>query len=35
METFRVGCIGQLGERGMVGAVEAIGQVLAQMREAA
>jgi 2-aminoethylphosphonate-pyruvate transaminase len=35
VETFRVGCIGQLGERGMVGAVEAIGQVLAQMREAA
>jgi 2-aminoethylphosphonate-pyruvate transaminase len=35
VETFRVGCIGQLGERGMLGAVEAIGQVLAQMREAA
>jgi 2-aminoethylphosphonate-pyruvate transaminase len=35
VETFRVGCIGQLGERGMDGAVEAIGQVLAQMREAA
>ena len=35
LETFRVGCMGQLGERGMVGAVEAVGQVLAQMRVAA
>jgi 2-aminoethylphosphonate-pyruvate transaminase len=34
VETFRVGCIGQLGERGIAGAIEAVGQVLAQMREA-
>ncbi|MBV9343982.1 MAG: 2-aminoethylphosphonate--pyruvate transaminase [Gammaproteobacteria bacterium] len=35
VETFRVGCMGQLGERGMVGAVEAVGKVLAQLRAAA
>ena len=35
LETFRVGCMGQLGERGMGGAVEAVGKVLAQMRAAA
>jgi 2-aminoethylphosphonate-pyruvate transaminase len=31
METFRVGCMGQLGPRGMAGAVQAIGEVLAEM----
>ncbi len=35
VETFRVGCMGQLGERGIAGAVEAVGEVLAQMRAAA
>jgi 2-aminoethylphosphonate-pyruvate transaminase len=35
LETFRVGCMGQLGERGIAGAVAAVGQVLAQMRAAA
>jgi 2-aminoethylphosphonate-pyruvate transaminase len=35
VETFRVGCIGQLGEHGIAGAVEAVGQVLAEMRAAA
>jgi 2-aminoethylphosphonate-pyruvate transaminase len=35
VETFRVGCMGQLGERGIAGAVEAVGKVLAQMRAAA
>jgi len=35
LETFRVGCMGQLGERGMAGAVEAIGKVLAEMQAAA
>ncbi len=35
LETFRVGCMGQLGEPGMGGAVEAIGKVLAEMRAAA
>ena len=35
LETFRVGCMGQLGERGMGGAVEAVGKVLAQLRAAA
>jgi 2-aminoethylphosphonate-pyruvate transaminase len=34
-ETFRVGCMGQLGERGIAGAVEAVGKVLAQMSAAA
>jgi len=32
LETFRVGCIGQLGERGIAGAVEAVGQVIECMR---
>jgi 2-aminoethylphosphonate-pyruvate transaminase len=35
LETFRVGCMGQLGERGIAAAVEAVGKVLAQMRAAA
>src|SRR3989454_2584310 len=35
LETFRVGCMGQLGERGITGAVEAVGKVLAKMRAAA
>ncbi|HEY4749649.1 MAG TPA: 2-aminoethylphosphonate--pyruvate transaminase [Steroidobacteraceae bacterium] len=35
VETFRVGCMGQLGERGIGGAVDAVAQVLAQMRAAA
>jgi 2-aminoethylphosphonate-pyruvate transaminase len=35
LETFRVGCMGQLGERGIAGAVEAVGEVLAQLRAAA
>lgn len=35
LETFRVGCMGQLGEHGIAGAVEAVGKVLAQMRAAA
>ena len=35
VETFRVGCMGQLGERGIAGAVEAVAKVLAEMRAAA
>jgi 2-aminoethylphosphonate-pyruvate transaminase len=35
LETFRVGCMGQLGERGIGGAVEAVSKVLAQLRAAA
>jgi 2-aminoethylphosphonate-pyruvate transaminase len=35
LETFRVGCMGQLGERGIAGAVDAVGEVLADMRAAA
>jgi len=35
VETFRVGCMGQLGARGIAGAVEAVAQVLAAMRAAA
>ena len=35
VETFRVGCMGQLGERGMPGAVEAVARVLTEMRAAA
>lgn len=31
VETFRVGCMGQLGERGMQGAVDAVREVLAEM----
>lgn len=34
-ETFRVGCMGQLGERGIGGAVEAVAKVLAEMRAVA
>ncbi len=35
VETFRVGCMGQLGERGMAGAVDAIAEVLAELTAAA
>jgi len=35
VETFRVGCIGQLGDEGIPGAVAAVGEVLAQLRAAA
>ncbi|HUA88344.1 MAG TPA: 2-aminoethylphosphonate--pyruvate transaminase [Steroidobacteraceae bacterium] len=35
VETFRVGCMGQLGERGIGGAVEAVAEVLSQLRAAA
>ncbi len=35
VETFRVGCMGQLGERGMEGAVQAVAKVLAELRAAA
>src|SRR5258708_8026140 len=35
VETFRVGCMGQLGERGMTGAVEPVGKRLAERRGAA
>ena len=35
VETFRVGCMGQLGERGIAGAVEAVAEVLAGLRAAA
>jgi 2-aminoethylphosphonate-pyruvate transaminase len=35
VETFRVGCIGQLGERGIAGAVEAVGQVIECMQASA
>ena len=35
VETFRVGCMGQLGEHGIAGAVQAVGEVLAEMRAAA
>ncbi|MFL6694472.1 MAG: 2-aminoethylphosphonate--pyruvate transaminase [Ramlibacter sp.] len=31
LETFRVGCMGQLGERGMAGAIDAVAQVLEEM----
>ena len=31
VETFRVGCMGQLGERGMAAAVEAVAEVLDEM----
>ena len=31
VETFRVGCMGQLGTKGMAGAVAAVGEVLAEM----
>jgi 2-aminoethylphosphonate-pyruvate transaminase len=32
VETFRVGCMGQLGEKGMNGVLEAMAAVLAQLR---
>ena len=35
LETFRVGCMGQLGDRGMAGAVEAVAEVLADLSAAA
>ena len=35
LETFRVGCMGQLGERGIAGAVDAVADVLAAMRASA
>ena len=35
LETFRVGCMGQLGERGIAGAVDAVAEVLAEMRATA
>ncbi len=35
LETFRVGCMGQLGERGMAGAVDAVAEVLAELTAAA
>lgn len=35
VETFRVGCMGQLGEQGIGGAVAAVAKVLAQLRAAA
>jgi 2-aminoethylphosphonate-pyruvate transaminase len=35
VETFRVGCMGQLGERGIAGAIDAVADVLAEMRAAA
>lgn len=31
LETFRVGCMGQLGPRGMAGAVEAVGEALVEL----
>ncbi len=31
LETFRVGCMGQLGEQGMSGAIQAVGAVLATL----
>ncbi|MBV8740908.1 MAG: 2-aminoethylphosphonate--pyruvate transaminase [Sinobacteraceae bacterium] len=34
-ETFRVGCMGQLGERSIAGAVEAVAAVLSTLRPAA
>jgi 2-aminoethylphosphonate-pyruvate transaminase len=35
VETFRVGCMGQLGEKGMDGVLEAVAAVLAEMRAGA
>ena len=34
LDTFRVGCMGQLGERGIAGAVDAVAEVLAEMEAA-
>lgn len=31
LETFRVGCMGQLGPRGMAGAVEAVAEALIEL----
>ena len=31
LDTFRVGCMGQLGEQGMSGAIQAVGAVLATL----
>ena len=33
-ETFRVGCMGQLGERGIAGAVDAVAEVLTELNAA-
>jgi 2-aminoethylphosphonate-pyruvate transaminase len=35
VETFRVGCMGQLGEKGMAGVLDAVSAVLAQLRASA
>jgi len=35
VETFRVGCMGQLGPHGITGAVEAVARVLTELRAAA
>lgn len=35
VETFRVGCMGQLGPHGITGAVDAVGRVLDELRAAA
>jgi len=35
VETFRVGCMGQLGDRGIAGAVDAVAEVLGELRAAA
>ncbi len=35
LETFRVGCMGQLGPRGIQGAVDAVAEVLAELHAAA
>jgi len=35
LETFRVGCMGQLGDRGIAGAIDAVAQVLGELRAAA
>ena len=35
VETFRVGCMGQLGEKGMGGVLDAVAAVLAQLRAGA
>jgi 2-aminoethylphosphonate-pyruvate transaminase len=34
VETFRVGCMGQLGDKGMAGVLEAVAAVLAELRAA-
>jgi len=35
VETFRVGCMGQLGDRGIAGAVDAVAEVLGELRAVA